>query len=278
MKYGFDAWKLDGCGNEIDLVLFNKYIAEYDKPIMIENCHWGVVPPFKPNRTEPPAEGCPWNFYRSSGDVRASYASIVGNLATIAPLHEANLSYPGCWAYPDMLQVGCQHGPGGDRDPGLSMAETRSHFGSWAIVSSPLTLSHDVNNDTVTDMIWDIIANTEVIAVNQAYEGDSGGVYDASETTVTLTDSLALSTATPAYQYLYKPVGDGKVAVLLMNSADATATLTATFSDVPGLDCGSNGCAVRDIWNHKDLGVFRNKWSGGVDSHDAAFLVLSPSA
>ena len=35
--------------------------------------------------------------------------------------------------------------------PGLSMAETRAHFGSWAIVSSPLTLSMDVNNDTIMD-------------------------------------------------------------------------------------------------------------------------------
>jgi hypothetical protein len=23
---------------------------------------------------------CPWNFYRTSGDVRANYASVVGNL------------------------------------------------------------------------------------------------------------------------------------------------------------------------------------------------------
>lgn len=45
-------------------------------------------------------EGCPWNFYRSSGDVRASYASIRGNLATTIPLAAKNLSYPGCWAYP----------------------------------------------------------------------------------------------------------------------------------------------------------------------------------
>ena len=120
----------------------------------VENCHWGKVVPFKPDRTLPPAEGCPWNFYRSSGDVRASYASIIANLGTVAPLHSSNLSYPGCWAYPDMLQVGCAHGPGGAGDPGLSGAETRTHFGSWAIVSSPLTLSHDVHNDTISDAIW----------------------------------------------------------------------------------------------------------------------------
>ena len=44
-------------------------------------------------------------MYRSSVDVRASYASILYNLGTVVPLHQKNLSYPGCWAYPDMLQV-----------------------------------------------------------------------------------------------------------------------------------------------------------------------------
>ena len=48
-----------------------------------------------------------------------------------------------------MLEVGCKAGPGGGSDSGLTLSETRSHFGGWAIVSSPLTLSHDVNNDTV---------------------------------------------------------------------------------------------------------------------------------
>ena len=64
----------------------------------------------------------------------------------------------------------------GASDPGLSTAETRSHFGSWAIVSSPLTLSHDVNNNTITNEIWDLITNEEILMINAAYEGSSGGV------------------------------------------------------------------------------------------------------
>ena len=283
--YGFDAWKLDGCGGETDLVTFNKYITELGKPIMVENCHWGSVRPFKPDPSLPPAEGCPWNFYRSSGDVRASYASVLHNLATIAPLHQSNLSYPGCWAYPDMLQVGCKHGPGGASDPGLSPAETRTHFGAWAIVSSPLTLSHDVWNDTISDKIWPVIANTEVLEVNQAYFGDSGGVYDTAESSILHTDAFIEANpeenpiSSPATQYLYKPIGpqrpdDGgqRVAVLLMNSDTATSNLTADFSKIPGLKCDS--CSVRDIWNHRDLGTHQGSFSLPVETHDAAFLVI----
>ncbi len=207
----------------------------------MENCHWGQVAPAVPDPTKPPAEGCPWNFYRSSGDVRASYASILGNLATVVPLHAKNLSYPGCWAYPDMLQVGCQHGPGGASDPGLTIPETRTHFGAWAIVSSPLTLSHDVNNQTVTDQIWDIISNTEVIAVNQAYFGDSGGQFASGDQVLEFTDAFIERSngAEPRvqaanWQQLYKPVGGGKVAVLVINSAAATQSIDVDFSKVPG--------------------------------------------
>ena len=40
--------------------------------------------------------------YRTSGDVRASYESILSNLATVTEFAEAGLSKPGCWAYPDV--------------------------------------------------------------------------------------------------------------------------------------------------------------------------------
>ena len=282
VKYNFDSWKLDGCGGETDLVTFNKYVKELSpKPIKVENCHWGSKVPFKPDRSKPPAEGCPWNFYRSSGDVRASYTSILYNLGTVFPLRSANLSYPGCWAYPDMLQVGCKNGPGGKGDPGLSIEEARTHFGSWAIVSSPLTLSHDVNDDTVTDKVWDIITNTEVLGVNQAYVGDSGGMFKSSSETVTLTDAHIEASDDeeaidfPSWMYLSKPMGSGKVAVLLMNSANASQTLTLDFADVPALPKQGGSYAVRDIWNHKDMGEFENQYAVQVASHDAAFIIIS---
>eukprot|EP01043_Picozoa_sp_COSAG02_P084558 COSAG02_NODE_22368_length_755_cov_0.785061_2_plen_92_part_01 len=71
----------------------------------------------------------------------------------------------------DMLQVGCAHGPGGASDPGLSPAETRTHFYSWVIVSSPLTLSHNVNDDTINEAVWPVVTNEEALAVSEAYFG-----------------------------------------------------------------------------------------------------------
>jgi alpha-galactosidase len=123
--FGFDSYKLDGCGAQLDMDKWDELINASGKPIMVENCHWGSAVPY-----EPTADWCPWNFYRTSGDVRASYASVVGNLATAVAYSDRNLSYPGCWAYPDMLEVGVYDSD--FNEPGLTTEETRSHFGAWA--------------------------------------------------------------------------------------------------------------------------------------------------
>jgi len=291
-EFGFDSWKLDGCGAQTDMQLWDDVIKATPaksgrESILVENCHWGSKVPYKPNAT-----WCPWNLYRTSGDVRAVYSSVIGNLHTTDQYAKQNLSYPGCWAYPDMLEVGCQHGPGGKGDPGLSEAETRTHFAAWAIVSSPLVISHDVNNKTIQDKIWPVISNKEIIAVNQAWAGHSGSKFKSSDQTVTLDTvsyaamekgmSLEEQAATgpmsaPSFEYYYKPMeGDGaKTAVLLLNHGDATADLSLSFSDIPGVTCTK--CHVRDIWEHKDLGAFSSSFAQAVASHDAAFFVVTPA-
>jgi len=290
--FGFDSYKLDGCGAQTDMQLWDDLIkatpAQSGRDaIMVENCHWGSKVPYKPNAT-----WCPWNFYRTSGDVRANYPSVVGNLQTTITYATQNLSSPGCWAYPDMLEVGVLHTPF-STDKGLTMAETRAHFGGWTIVSSPLTLSHDVNNQTVQDAIWPIISNREVLAVSQSYAGHSGTVFKAAPESLTLAatnpalvskemgveELRAVAPLTvPAWQYFYKPMlpGGAQTAVLLMNHANVTANLALTFSDIPGVTCTT--CKLRDIWNHVDLGVFTGSYTAtDVGTHDCAFLVVTPS-
>lgn len=94
MDYGFDSIKLDGCGGQRDLDLYASLFNATGKSILIENCHWGG--------TVPNATWCPWNYFRSSGDIRASYDAVVGNLQTTIQWAQQGLSQPGCWAYPDM--------------------------------------------------------------------------------------------------------------------------------------------------------------------------------
>ena len=90
LDYGFDSIKLDGCGAQRDLDLYASLFNATGKAILIENCHWGG--------TVPNATWCPWNYFRTSGDVRANYGSIVGNLQTTIQWAKTGLSAPGCWA------------------------------------------------------------------------------------------------------------------------------------------------------------------------------------
>jgi len=82
-------------------------------------------------------------------------------------------------------------------------------------------------------------------------------------------------TVSSSQQYLYKPMAwDGtKTAVLLLNSEATAKELTLKLADVPGM---TGPCDVRDIWEHKDLGnQVTESVTVTVESHDAAFLVLS---
>ena len=236
------------------------------------------------------------------GDVRASYGSVVANLQTTVKLAQAGLSRPGCWAYPDMLQVGCKLSARAARPILASPSPSRAPILARGIVSSPLTLSHDVNNVTITNEVWPIITNKEAIAINQAWAGHSGSPFKESEQTVTLAawseplnghhamiedeedrgedaegTLLERSNVVAAWQYFYKPIlpGGAKVAVLMMNHDKRTKDMSLSFKDVPGLTCTK--CNVRDVWAKKDLGTFTDTYTAkGLVGHDAAFIRSRP--
>ena len=81
------------------------------------------------------------NFFRTSGDIRPQWGSILSNLMTTAS-YNAGLAGPGCWGYPDMLEVGVTVQPTRGPLNFLSLTEARAHFNAWCVVSSPLVLSH----------------------------------------------------------------------------------------------------------------------------------------
>ena len=94
-------------------------------------------------------------------------------------------------------------------------------------------------------------------------------------TTLSGAEAASAPFAAPATQSFYKPLSDdgSKTAVLLMNAGTASESMTVEFKDVPGLKCTK--CTVRDIHAHKDLGSFTDKWTGPVEGHDVAFLVIT---
>jgi alpha-galactosidase len=169
--YGFDGVKLDGCSQFRNLTWWSRLLNATGRPILIENCHWGGTIPGQTTGDGPctgtstPSD-CPYNFFRTSGDIGPSWGSWTRNLQSTIQYSSVSpaLSRPGTWAYPDMLEVGNL----------LTHGEDRTHFAAWAVVSAPLVLGFDLTDSVTVDRVWDIISNKEIIAVNQDWQGDPG--------------------------------------------------------------------------------------------------------
>ena len=53
-KFGFDGPKLDGCGAQTDMQLWDGvFKADGGPPVMMENCHWGRKVPYEPRDAVP---------------------------------------------------------------------------------------------------------------------------------------------------------------------------------------------------------------------------------
>ena len=174
VAWGFDGVKIDSCGAQKNMTLYYELFNQSGVPITIENCHQGqnITDGGDPGQMGP--GWCPYNLFRTSGDIVNLWDRVMSNLMTAAPFlspdkkhggAHANtsqpVSRPGCWAYPDMLEVG--------RMPEHNDAESRSHFAAWAIVSAPLVLGFDLSDETKMAAAWPIISNEEVIAISQTW-------------------------------------------------------------------------------------------------------------
>jgi len=169
-KFNFDGVKIDGCGKQLNMTLYAALMRDSGKNYTIENCHWGDCTD-SDDSSCPTKDWCPFNWYRTSGDINAGATSWLSNLQTTTRFqdYDAPLSVPGCWAYPDMLEVGRVAEPA----PGAGPSWNRAHFGAWCIVSAPLILGLELTDENLTPIL-DVIGNKEAVAVNQAWAGHPG--------------------------------------------------------------------------------------------------------
>ena len=110
-EYGFDGLKLDSCSQFNNLTWWAELLNKTGRHILIENCHQGGLnPPGNPitngdtpgssppyvNRDHPGPDNtqgdcsgtsavstCPYNLYRTSGDINPSFGHMMGNLNTV---------------------------------------------------------------------------------------------------------------------------------------------------------------------------------------------------
>ena len=113
------------------------------------------------------------------------------------------------WNDPDMLMIGMD---------GLDDAMCRTHMAMWCMLNSPLMLGLDLRRVERGDAIWNIIANKELIALNQDPFGvQAKRLYTTIETDAPDTDYI---TNNARCDILVKPLADGSVAVSFINLDD----------------------------------------------------------
>ena len=175
-----------------------------------------------------------------SHKVRAS--SVMG----IAELNNtyAHAAGHGYWNDPDMLVVG---------DQGLSQNEQVSHFALWCVMTSPLFLGNDVRNMEAFEK--ELILNKEMIAINQDMT-EQGRLIQNKDNT----------------QVWAKKMIDGKVALLFLNlDRNGARKISLNLKDI-----GFNKkVSVRDVINHKDLGMFKKSIDQTAETNQCRFVVVS---
>jgi len=275
--FGFDSTKLDSCGAQKNVQLWSDLLGP---GVLIENCKnspWFPEPAYKP-ANHAGVTWCPFHFYRVSVDAEVNYAALMGvNLQLLWPWGAKNLSFPGCWGYFDMAEVGVSAGLH-PQEVALTHAEARAHYASLAVLSSPLVLGLDVRDDAAVDAVWDIISNTELLAVSAAWAGAAGTRIAAAATNVTWPycgQQYEQGCSVPTWEVYSKPLPGGGAAILVLNHADGgqPANVTLPLADVPGLACAT--CRVRDIYAHADTGTAVGTLNvRALPAHDSLFVTL----
>ncbi len=154
---------------------------------------------------------------------------------------------PGHWNDPDMLEVG---------NGGLTNTESRSHFSMWAILAAPLMAGNDIRS--MNKDIREILTNKEVVAVDQDPLGVQGR-------RVKREGSLEVWS---------KQMADGSRAVALLNRGSSEAEIKLDWTDIGYPD--SLKASLRDLWEHKDLGMKTGSYSAAVPTHGVALLTVKP--
>lgn len=161
----------------------------------------------------------------------------------------------GRWNDPDMLQVGNGFQVGG-KYQSLTHNENEAHFGMWAIFSAPLMLGNDLAH--MTDEVRDIVANPEVIAINQ----DPAGVM-----------GIKCKEVTPGLQVWVKPLWKiGDEAVAFLNATDESREIAVKLGEL-----GITGPAFfRDAFARKDLGLVSDDFTAKLAPN--SILLIKASA
>ena len=248
---GFDFIKVDFCGGDpvhnkdgLDLSEQQRYT---DIATAIRNT----------GRTDVRMNICRWAYpgtwaeyagfsWRTTQDIAPTWDSVKDILAQ--NLYMSAYCSKGHYNDMDMLEVGVSWGTP------LTTEETKTHFGMWCIMNSPLLIGCNIKNLSTTNL--NLLKNKELITLNQD----------------TLYQQAYLAAKINGCYIMVKDIekaNDTKRAFAIYNPNDAEKTVTLKFSDIDLAD----SVALRDVFAKKDLGKFYETHEVTVPKHGTRIYV-----
>ncbi len=228
-------------------------ISAYDKmakalhatgrPIVLSLCQYGWDAPWE----WAPALG--GNLWRTTGDINARWDRIYTILSQQEGLQKyagPDGPYGGHWNDPDMLEVG---------NGNLSLAENRSHFSMWAMLSAPLLAGNDLPH--MKPEIRDILINRDVIAIDQDQLGKQASrVYSEGEVDV-----------------WKKQLSGGAVAIAVLNAGSSRYSSHPFHLDLAKLGLHGTQQAT-DLWTGKPIEL-KNDMPIELGTHDILLVRIA---
>ncbi len=241
-SWGFDYLKYDWCSasrvykpeqmQEVYTTM-HKALEATGRPIVFSLCQYGLY------RVWSWGASVGGNLWRTTGDIEPDYdrMSVIG----FQQNGLEKFAGPGHWNDPDMLEVG---------NGRLTYDENLTHMSLWCLLAAPLIAGNDLSK--MTPYVLGILTNREVVAVNQDPKGVQGH---------------RLAEEGPLEVWA-KPLEDGSMAVGLFNRGESQDPMTLNFKDLGFL----GSVTLRDLWNHKELGSFRDHYTVEVPRHGVVML------
>jgi len=211
------------------------------RPVLFSICEWGNSNPWE-------WAGEVGHSWRTTGDIYDCFDCVYDHgtwsswgVNKILDMRNNDTlrkySGPGHWNDMDMLEVG---------NGGMSVDEEQSHFMLWSLLNSPLILGNDIRE--MSQQTLDILANKEIIAINQDELGIQGFKYKT-------IDSVDV---------WVKPLINNEWAVCFLNRSTTAKQIEfnwegTTFDDyineIKAVINKDNLFNIRDIYKKKNIGT-----------------------
>ncbi|MDQ0116646.1 alpha-galactosidase [Paenibacillus harenae] len=182
------------------------------------------------------------------------------------------------WNDPDMLVIGMN---------GITTTMSKTHMTMWCMMNSPIMLGMDLRRVTKGDELWMIIANKDVIALNQDPLGiQAKRIYCSIDNTNPDTAYIANNNRV---DILVKPLANGDIAMSFINLSDSRDTkehsvdvsriidyIGHKMMDAEKFKNAASYC-LKDLWTGEiTTNISRTFSVTGIDAYDNVTIRVTP--